>query len=57
MNKASPVELRKAMIACDALVKAGIDFIPVPVIDQDHKVDLAKQAEQTLNAIMKQIEG
>lgn len=38
MNRASPVELRKAIEAAQAFVKAGILFVPIPVMDeQDHE--------------------
>lgn len=37
MNRASPVDLRKAMDVANTFVKAGILFVPVPVLnDADH---------------------
>jgi len=52
MNKASPVDLRKAMDATDALVKAGILFVPMPVLGPtDHK-ELIKRASERLQAIL-----
>ena len=40
MNRASPVELRKAIEAAQAFVKAGVLFVPIPVMDEQDYVDL-----------------
>ena len=37
MKRASPVDLRKAKYLVEEFVRAGIDFVPIPVVDQDHK--------------------
>lgn len=37
MNRASPADLRKAMEIAQLLLRAGIDFVPVPVLDQEQK--------------------
>jgi hypothetical protein len=37
MNRASPSELRKSLEAAQAMVKAGILFVPMPVLNEmDH---------------------
>lgn len=40
LNRASPADLRKAKMLVDAMVNAGIDFVPIPVVSDDHKLKL-----------------
>lgn len=42
MNRASPVEIRQMLEAVDALAKAGIMFVPVPVLDDAEKARYLK---------------
>jgi len=56
MNRARPVELRKALEVANAYAKAGIDFIPMPVLDGKHKNDLIQQADNTLEDLAKMAE-
>jgi len=51
MNRANPAELRKAIEAAQAFVKAGILFVPMPVIDQDDLVALQVQLLARLDKI------
>ena len=38
MNKTSPVEMRKVLVVTEGMKKAGILFVPIPVLDKDdHK--------------------
>lgn len=56
MNKASPVELRKAIVLSNELVKAGIDFVPIPVKDSAHKIELHSQLNDILDYVEKKAE-
>lgn len=51
MRKATEQELRKSIALADALVKAGIRFVPIPVFDE---VDFYEQTEE-LNDRMSRI--
>jgi hypothetical protein len=51
MNKASPVEMRKALEMVNALKMAGILFVPMPVLDHADHADLVEQATTKLNQI------
>ena len=53
MNRANPVELRKALELAHAFVLAGIDFVPVPVLTQDDKNELAMDLQRRLERIEK----
>ncbi|MEA3250179.1 MAG: DUF1382 family protein [Pseudomonadota bacterium] len=50
MNKASPAEARRSLEAANAYVKAGIPFVPMPVLDDtQHKqavVESVRRLEQ-----------
>ena len=51
MNRATPKELREAMVIADAFVKSGVGFVPMPALsDSDYK-DLAAISIARLNAI------
>lgn len=52
MNRASPVELRKALQCADVLAKSGIDFVPIPVVSPEQKAELTEM----LHKLMDQIE-
>lgn len=54
MKRASPVDLRKAKYLVDDFVRAGIDFVPIPVIDQDDKNELAMDLQRRLERIEKE---
>lgn len=40
IERASPVETRKSLDMCEAMVRAGVMFVPVPVFDQSELNDL-----------------
>ena len=54
MKRASPVELRKAKYLVKEFVRAGIDFVPIPVVDQDDKNELAMDLQRRLERIEKE---
>lgn len=54
MKRANPVELRKAIELAHAFVLAGIDFVPVPVLTQDDKNELAMDVQARLKQIEKE---
>ena len=51
MNKYNPVEMRKNLELVDAFKNAGIDFVPIPVVCDEHRDQLVLQ----LNVILKKI--
>lgn len=42
MDRASPVELRKALQVAQELAQAGILFVPVPVLDDADKAQMGQ---------------
>ena len=56
MNRASPVEMRKALEMVNMLKMSGILFVPIPVINEKDHNELAKQAEEKLESILQMIE-
>lgn len=53
MKRASSVDLRKAKYLVEEFVRAGIDFVPIPVVDQDDKNELAMDLQRRLEQIEK----
>lgn len=52
MKRANSVDLRKAIVAANEFVKAGILFVPMPVLGPtDHK-ELVDRAGERLQAIL-----
>lgn len=56
MNRASPVELRKAIEAAQAFVKAGILFVPIPVMDEQDHADLQFKLHARMDKMMSDAE-
>ena len=56
MNRASPVDIRNAMEIAHSLVKAGIDFVPVPVLSPEDKAILVRDVQMRLTQIEKESE-
>jgi len=57
MERANSVDLRKAIVAANEFVKAGLLFVPMPVLDpKDHK-QLVNKSAKRLESIIKKIEG
>ena len=51
MNKCSPAETRKNLIAANELAKSGIDFVPMPALNDVHKKELIVQMINLLEQI------
>lgn len=51
MNRASPSELRKSLVAAQALAQAGILFVAVPVLSETDHADLVSQVQNRLEAM------
>ncbi|WP_018609527.1 DUF1382 family protein [Uliginosibacterium gangwonense] len=57
MNRATPIEMRKALEAVEIMKRAGLRFVPMPVLnEQDHQA-LAAQVQERLNTILAEVEG
>jgi len=48
MNRCSPVEMRKNLEVVNQFKKYGIDFVAVPVKNQDHKAELISHGNKVL---------
>lgn len=53
MNRASPADLRLSMEAVDCMVKAGVNFVPVPILSIDHQAELIEQMKTALETMEK----
>ena len=53
MERCSPVEMRKNLTVVEQFKKYGIDFVAVPVRDQDHKNELIQQGNDVLEEMGK----
>jgi hypothetical protein len=56
MEKATPVEMREALEIVRHYVRAGILFIPVPVLGPEDCVELQKGVLRRLDTIEKAVE-
>lgn len=57
MNRASPVDLRKAIEAAHTYVKAGLLFVPMPVLNEQDHAGLVAQADSRLETIIQESEA
>lgn len=57
MNRASPVDLRKSIEAANALLKAGVRFVPMPVLDDADGAELIRQLGERLDKMAEQADG
>ena len=48
MKRASPVQLRQALEVANTLIKHGINFVCMPVVDEADGANLASQAAERL---------
>lgn len=56
MIKCSPIESRKNLIAANMLIKAGVDFVCVPVSSAACKNELLNQSNEALELLVKESE-
>ena len=54
MNRASPVDLRLALEMAHSLAKAGVDFVTIPVLSNEDKAILVRDAYMRLDQIEKE---
>jgi len=54
MKRADPADLRAALEIANALMKAGIDFVPTPVLSDEDKAILARDVQIRLEQIEKE---
>jgi len=52
MNKCSPVEMRKNLEVVEVFRKNGVDFVAVPVIDEQHKTKLLQESMEFFSKIV-----
>ena len=56
MNRASPVDLRIALEMAHSLAKAGVDFVTIPVLSNEDKAILVRDAYMRITQIEKETE-
>lgn len=56
MNRCSPIELRKALEVAHKYAATGVDFVSIPVRNQEHKEELVEQMKKALSDIVSDAE-
>ena len=56
VNKASPIEMRKALEMVEEMKRLGIEFVPVPVKSPEHKSQLQVEFLQSIAELAHQAE-
>ena len=51
MKRADPVALRKAMELARHFVRLGIEFVPMPTLDDADRAELVAQAHQRMDKL------
>jgi hypothetical protein len=51
MNKCSPVETRKNMMAAELFARTGIDFVPIPAFNEAHKKELIEKMKEIMTEL------
>ena len=54
MNRAIPADLRKSLAIAQAFAKGGIDFVPMPVINEEDKAAQVAELQRRLEQIEKE---
>lgn len=52
MNRASPLQLRKALEIANVMAKTGINFVCMPVVDESDYQNLLSKSEARLERII-----
>ena len=52
MKKCDPMEMRKNLEVVEVLKNAGIDFVPIPVKNQEHKEELVALGHAIFDEIL-----
>ena len=55
-RKCSPDEMRESLKAVEDMKMLGIDFIPIPCRDAEHKKELIQQGNETFEQIFNKAE-
>lgn len=56
LQRASPVSLRKALNLAHGLAKAGIEFVPMPVMNDQHRDEMYAMLQDKLKLLEKDCE-
>ena len=56
MNRAHPADLRKAIEAANIYVKAGILFVPIPVLNKDDHAEKVLEAKLAIERLLTEAE-
>lgn len=56
MERAKPADLRKAINAANVYLKAGLLFVPMPVLNDADHAELVRQADQRLDQLIQESE-
>lgn len=57
MERCSPVEMRKNLEVVEQFRKAGIDFVSIPVRNDDHKKELLIQCDKVFEDMIASEDG
>jgi len=57
MKRTSPVDMRKALAMAHEMSKAGLLFVPMPVVSPEEFATLARHAHERLGQIAEAAEG
>ena len=56
MEKANPVEMRKALEVVQGLKAGGVLFVPIPILDTEDRLSLLNELDRRLDMILQQVE-
>ena len=55
MEKANPVEMRKALEVVQGLKAGGILFVPIPILGTEDRLSLLNELDRRLDMILQQV--